>query len=166
MGAGRLVAFGALSEGRAGFAAPSGQGPLERRDSEDEPEPGPPYAAEYLHGLELFNRREFWECHEALEAIWLPLDGGPKLFYQGIIQTAAAFHHVTRTGRMGGARKLFEEARKKLELFRPRYGGLDVEALVARVTRLRDVADEIDRGAREGFDPAMFFELWPEGAPR
>jgi hypothetical protein len=144
------------------FAAPSGQGPLRREDSEHEPEPRPPYPAPYLEGLALFNRREFWECHEALEALWLPLSGGPKLFYQGIIQTAAAFHHVTHTGRFGGARKLFEEARKKLELFRPRYGGLDVDALLARVTRLRDVADEIDRGVRRGFDPALFFELRPE----
>jgi predicted metal-dependent hydrolase len=134
---------------------------------DDEPEPAPPWSEGYLEGLALFNARHFWECHEALEAIWLPLSAGPKLFYQAIIQTAAAFHHVTVTGRWNGARKLFEEARKKLWRYsesREWYGGIDVRDLTRRVTELRDIAAAIEEGRRpaDSFPADGFFELWPE----
>ncbi len=137
-----------------------GEGFPEHPEGEEEPEP--PYEHGYLEGLALFNARKFWECHEALEAIWLPLTAGPKLFYQGIIQTAAAFHHVCETGRWNGARKLFEEARKKLARYPARYGGLDCAALVERVTRCRDEAAALEEGRKAAFDQGLYFELWPD----
>ncbi|HVY61195.1 MAG TPA: DUF309 domain-containing protein, partial [Planctomycetota bacterium] len=59
-------------------------------------EPAPPYDPRYLEGLARFNAERFWDAHEALEEIWtdLPNGPGPKRFYQGLIQLAAAFHLV------------------------------------------------------------------------
>src|SRR5262249_12182792 len=131
----------------------------------DEPEPAPPYPEPYLEGLRRFNRRQFWDAHEALEHIWLPLlnPGGPKRFYQALIQVAAAFHHVTYTKRWVGARRLFEEADRKLADYPSRYGGLDVTALRARLPLLLRAVEAIERGESAGFDEALFFHLWPEG---
>ena len=128
-----------------------------------EEEPSPPWAPEYLEGLRLFNERQFYECHEALEAIWLPLSGGAVHFYQGLIQMAAGFDHATRTGRLGGARHCFEEARKKLARYAPRYGGLDTAGLCERLADLRDLAEAVDRGDAPSavFDETKFFRLEP-----
>ncbi len=135
------------------------------------PEPGdtppaPPYPEGYLEGLALFNGRAFWDCHEALEEIWLELDGGPKLFYQSIIQGAAAYFHVERTGRWHAARKLFEAAREKVALFRPAYMGLDTTELHDRFEGLRDLAGRVERGEADAdaFDESRYFELWPGDA--
>ena len=71
----------------------------------------------YLYGVDLFNRRYYWEAHEAWEAFWHTCDKSRTqgLFIQGLIQLAAALLR----GYMGterGTRKLYREARAKLEL--------------------------------------------------
>ncbi len=135
-------------------------------DLDPDSEPAPPYPPLYLEGLRLFNRGEFWECHEALEELWLPLDGGAKDFYQALIQTAGAFHHVTQTGRLGAARRLFELALEKLAAYadRERYGGLDIAQLGARIARARDEAAAVERGERASFEPELVFEIGPDEA--
>jgi predicted metal-dependent hydrolase len=37
---------------------------------------------QYLRGLELFNRREFFEAHEALEDVWRAAPAADKKFLQ------------------------------------------------------------------------------------
>ena len=59
-------------------------------------------------GVRLFNEREFWHAHEAWEELWLEEDDDDRvLFYQGLIQLAAAYHHMKR-GTFPGAVRLFE----------------------------------------------------------
>ena len=76
-------------------------------------------------GVRLFNEREFWHAHEAWEELWLEADDDDLvLFYQGLIQLAAAYHHMKR-GTFSGAVRLFDAARQKLERFPPDFCGLD-----------------------------------------
>jgi len=75
-------------------------------------------------GIALFNDREFWHAHEAWEEIWLKATGEEKVFLQGLIQLAAAYHHVQRGTLRGGAR-LFDAAFRKLEPFADGYFGID-----------------------------------------
>lgn len=130
-------------------------------------EPGDRYPQGYLEGLRLFNSREFWECHEELEGIWLQLEGEPRLFYQGLIQMAAAFHHVFHTGRWSAACRLFEQAREKLVGFSPRYMGLKVDDIVERLEQCRAAAARVEVGNRlpEETDDSMVFEVWPLDYP-
>lgn len=46
----------------------------------------------YRRGVELFNAGYYWECHEALEALWHAVghDTPQGQFLQGVIQVAAA----------------------------------------------------------------------------
>ena len=109
-------------------------------------------------GLELFNGRRFWHAHEAWEEIWLTSSGEEKTFLQGLIQLAAAYHHVQR-GTYRGAIRLFDAAFAKLDPFSAGYGGVDRAAAVetARRHRMRIAeADEID--AREYPTLALQFD--------
>ncbi|MEK7748740.1 MAG: DUF309 domain-containing protein [Bacteroidota bacterium] len=58
----------------------------------------------FAKGIELFNRGQFWEAHEAWEQIWWEREEEGRIFFQGIIQAAAAFHLVFENPRPAGAR--------------------------------------------------------------
>jgi predicted metal-dependent hydrolase len=64
-------------------------------------------------GVALFNRGEFFECHEVLEAAWLEAAGEDKVFLQGLIQVAVSFYHLRR-GNFSGAGRLLRAALEKL----------------------------------------------------
>jgi predicted metal-dependent hydrolase len=46
----------------------------------------------WLRGLDLFDQRFYWECHESFEAMWHALERGSLLhrLTQGLIQSAAS----------------------------------------------------------------------------
>jgi predicted metal-dependent hydrolase len=77
-------------------------------------------------GLELFNARRFFECHEAWEVVWKASESGEKLFIQGLIQVAAALVHIQR-GNLRGAVALYRKANDKLASPPPRYRALMIE---------------------------------------
>ncbi len=79
----------------------------------------------FWRGIERFNRQEFFECHEVLEEIWLEEPPEEKPFYQGIIQIAAAFHHVHNRN-LRGARSLMEAGAAKLRRYPAHHYGIDV----------------------------------------
>lgn len=70
----------------------------------------------YLFGVDLFNRRYYWEAHEAWEAVWHTCNKSAAhgLFVQGLIQISAALLRW-HMGTERGARKLYREGRAKLE---------------------------------------------------
>ena len=82
----------------------------------------------FLRGIEQFNRGEFFAAHETWEAIWLGASGRDKIFLQGTIQLAAAFHQRKR-GNARGARSLLRRAIEKLKEFPAVYRGVRVDRL-------------------------------------
>lgn len=72
----------------------------------------------------------FFEVHEVLERIWREVEGDVKRFLQGLIQIAAALHHVENANR-DGARALFIAGRDKIAPFAPAFQGVNVAALLA-----------------------------------
>src|SRR5690349_19335468 len=86
-----------------------------------------------LRGVDLFNEQKFWHAHEAWEEHWLRASGEEKTFLQGLIQLAAAYHHVQR-GTLRGAVRLFDAALAKLEAFADDYANVDRrEAILAAI---------------------------------
>ena len=65
-----------------------------------------------LHGLRLFNAREFFACHEVLEEIWRPARGPRRFFVQSVIHLAVGFHHFQRGNKAGAVRQLRKGLRK------------------------------------------------------
>ncbi len=86
----------------------------------------------FWRGIECFNRREFFTCHELLEEIWLEESEPEKPYYQGLIQVAAAFHHFLK-GNRAGTESLLRAGVEKLRNYPRDYGGLDLADLLAEL---------------------------------
>lgn len=84
------------------------------------------YPEKYLEGLRLFNEEEFFECHDVLEELWSEVIGEDKRFYQGLIQASVALFHFGNEN-FGGARKLYESARKNLDGYPAYHQGIDLQ---------------------------------------
>jgi predicted metal-dependent hydrolase len=83
--------------------------------------------AHYLGYFECFNRGLFYEAHDVLEELWLPVrhDADGK-FYQGLIQLAGAFVHLQKD-RLRPAAALFEKALVNLSRYPAVHHSLNVE---------------------------------------
>ena len=114
------------------------------------PETPPPYVPPerwrenptYLFGVDLYNHAYWWECHEALEALWHLTGhrGTEAAFLQGIIQAAAA-NLKRHMGSTEGARRLGREAAARLKSVEaPRYMGVDLPPFIRGVEE-RHVAE-------------------------
>jgi hypothetical protein len=87
---------------------------------------------EYLGGIELFNRGEYFECHEVLESLWQSAPEPERSFLHAVIQVAAALHHEQR-GNHKGARSVWQRARKKLIALPAQMMQVETAALVRQV---------------------------------
>ncbi len=96
-------------------------------------------------GIDLYNAGHYWNAHEAWEEVWLESERGMRNFYQGLIQVAAGFVHVTRNRYPGGV-KLLGSGIEKLELYRGDFMGVDLASLVAGAraarTRLLELGED------------------------
>jgi predicted metal-dependent hydrolase len=112
-------------------------------------------------GVEEFNTRRFFECHETLEDIWRAERRPLRQFYKGIIQVAAGFHHLGRNNWKGTVNKL-DSGTRYLEPFRPRYLGVDVRRLIEEARSCRSAIVDLGRERIAEFDrsriPAIAFD--------
>jgi predicted metal-dependent hydrolase len=84
---------------------------------------------ELLHrGIQLFNDREFFACHEVWEEAWTPERGPRRLFLQSLIHVAVGFYHCGR-GNPAGATRQLRKALRKLSMYVPSYEGVDTARL-------------------------------------
>lgn len=81
-----------------------------------------------LEGARRFNAGLYFEAHEAWEEVWLDSARELRLFYQGLIQIAAAFVHLRRN-EFPGTVKLLHEGLRKLEMYPAVTLGVDLGAL-------------------------------------
>src|ERR1044072_13319 len=72
------------------------------------------YPVEYIAGIDLYKAGEFHAAHDAWEERWMG-EVGPKekLFFQAMIQSAVAFHHLD-IGHPGAARQMYLRAKGKV----------------------------------------------------
>ena len=80
-------------------------------------------------GIALFNQGRYYDCHDALEALWMEADSVDKPFYQGILQIAVGFYHLSNHN-WRGATILLGEGVNRLRPFEPDYRGIAVARLV------------------------------------
>jgi predicted metal-dependent hydrolase len=82
------------------------------------------YDPRYLAGIVLFNRGDYFEAHEAWEALWMDTAGPDKAFYQGLIQAAVGLCHFCN-GNVRGAVKLYHSSRGYLDRYGAAHLGMD-----------------------------------------
>ena len=46
-------------------------------------------------GIVEFNDEAFFECHDTLEEVWMEVRGQERLFFQGLVQVAVGYYHLT-----------------------------------------------------------------------
>jgi len=86
----------------------------------------------FQKGLEAFNSGHFYDAHEHWEEVWLETQNPDKMFLQGLIQVAAAFHHYSRANSLG-CRNLLHAGLLKLDFFPEEHRGLAIELLRASI---------------------------------
>ena len=130
------------------------EGPSANADGSDwrREAPLPPDVAK---GIDELNRREFFECHETIEAVWLIADDRVRLFYQGILQVGVACYHV-ENGNWRGATNLISGGIEKLEGFAPDWQGVDVDALLTQARRCEEEIRRLGPDKLGKFDRALF----------
>lgn len=94
-----------------------------------------PPPAGLRRGIQQFNAREYFECHETLEAIWNEEPGPVRTLYKGILQVGVGCYHLLRANYHGATIKLRSGA-NYLEPFAPRCMAVDVAQLIAEARRL------------------------------
>ncbi len=97
------------------------------------------HARHYLGYFACFNKQLYYEAHDVLEELWLPIRGTPQArFYQGLIQLAGGFVHLQKTVASGGrfnriapAGRLFALALANFEGYPAHHAGIDLDAVRA-----------------------------------
>ena len=108
-----------------------------RRRDKGAVEPAPAVGLDGLReGVDLFNKGEFWEAHEAWEGAWMPHRKEPESdFYKGLVQVAAGCYHYRRHNRAGALIK-WRTGADYLRPHLPRHEGIELSALVAAVEKV------------------------------
>jgi len=102
-----------------------------------------------LRGIEQFNRREYFECHETLEELWneerawlrrqdvrSATGPGCDTLYKGILQVGVGCYHLLRHNYHGSTVKL-QSGADYLEPFTPVCMTVEVERLIGDARSLR-----------------------------
>ncbi len=88
-----------------------------------------------LRGIEQFNRREYFEAHETLEALWNDEPDVCRVLYKGILQVGVGCYHLLRGNRRGALLKL-QSGSEYLTPFAPRCMGVEIGRLIADARHL------------------------------
>ena len=96
-----------------------------------------PVDERFKRGLELFEKREYFECHEVIEELWLETakTDAYRDLYQGVIQAAAAMYQFER-GIFSGAKGLAKSSVGYLEKYTPEALGCEVAVFIERMCQL------------------------------
>ena len=98
---------------------------------------------EFAHGVKLFNGGQFWHAHEAWELIWDAHEEDERLFFQGLIQLAAAYHHLIVKRNYQGLVNNLDKAYAKLEVFQPEYLGVLVTPLLRFIEQAKKEVEKL-----------------------
>ncbi len=112
-------------------------------------------SAEFIRGLEEFNRGEFFAQHETLEDLWIAETDEVRSLYKGILQIGVGYHHLLDRHNYRGAVSKLESGCRWLRAFRPRCMGVDVTRLIEDAQRALAQLTELGPERVDLFDRAL-----------
>lgn len=112
----------------------------------------PPLPRDFVKAISLFNRRYYWETHEVLEDIWREETGERRLFYQALIQAAAALYHVLNDNPKGVLKLVPESLNKFKASPQGNPWKIDILPLITALNSYKTQSEEILALLRVGFD--------------
>ncbi len=114
-------------------------------------------------GILLINKGEYFEAHEELEAAWKEEKAKVRELYQGILEGAVTYLHITR-GNYAGALKVYGRSMRWLKDWPEICRGVDVGQF------RRDLSEAIAEVQRLGQARSVEFDrsllkpvIWKEG---
>lgn len=113
---------------------------------------------DFEKGIQLFNEKKFWEAHEAWEEVWLRNKNDERIFFQGLIQCAAALHQLNRNI-YHGTQKHIKNALWKLEPFLPVCNGIDVAQFVYDIKQVLEVTNQLGQEQLKNFNKKLIPEI-------
>lgn len=123
-----------------------------------------PLSARARHGLELFNRGEYFEAHEVLEEAWNEDDTAGRELYRAILQVAVAYLQIER-GNYNGALKMFLRLRQWIDPLPERCRGVEVGRLRDDARRVYEALIALGRPRIAEFDRSLFQPVRYREAP-
>ena len=90
-------------------------------------------------GLPLIREGAYFKAHEELEDEWRTAPAAERDFLQGLVHVAVAWLHAERGNRNGCERQLVK-AERRLDGYRPRHRGIDVDEILDDVATARRIA--------------------------
>ena len=87
----------------------------------------------FIHAVNAFNEKDFFECHEILEDIWFDVRDDSRDFYQGLLHIAVGLYHLTKKKNTKGTILQFNKAIVKLSPYEKNFNGIDLEMLLKQV---------------------------------
>jgi predicted metal-dependent hydrolase len=111
-----------------------------------------------LLAISQFNNRNWFECHETLEDLWMGEHGGMRDFYQGILQISVAMHHW-KNGNFDGAISLLKGGVVYLINVQPVCRQVDVADFIAAANRVRDALAGLGKNRMPELEPSLIPRL-------
>ncbi|EOA28549.1 hypothetical protein CARUB_v10024764mg [Capsella rubella] len=62
----------------------------------------------FEEAVALFNKRDYYKSHDALEALWIQAEEPTRTLFHGILQCAVGFHHLFNSNHKGAMMELGE----------------------------------------------------------
>lgn len=90
----------------------------------------------FWRAIAQFNQKDYYECHDTLEALWMEATEPERSFYQGLLQLAVACYHLSQ-GNQRGAILLLGEGIKRLKPYGADYAAINVVQLVEQAKSLQ-----------------------------
>nr|YP_002048924.1 hypothetical protein PCC_0265 [Paulinella chromatophora]ACB42714.1 hypothetical protein PCC_0265 [Paulinella chromatophora] len=81
-----------------------------------------------FQGIELFNKQQWYHCHDTFESIWFELSGNERAIIQLFLQITVACLHIER-GNSKGAAIILGESLASLKSFNSSGLGIDLNSL-------------------------------------
>lgn len=113
-----------------------------------------PLSSLAIRGLEEFNRGEYFEAHESLEAAWNEDTTPGRELYRAILQVAVAYLQIER-GNYNGAIKMFLRVRQWIEPLPDECRGVDVARLRADASQVRETLISLGPAGIQTFDRSL-----------
>jgi len=107
---------------------------------------------DFAKGVEEFNQRQFYDCHETLEGVWQKYLEPDRELIQGIIQIAVGYYHLLNDNSVG-ALKLLRRGVWRVEKFAPGHFNLDLTPFIA------NVSDDIACTEKNAHPPVMTLRI-------
>jgi hypothetical protein len=108
-----------------------------------------------LKGIELFNEKQYFECHEVIEEAWIEEADPVRIMYQGILQVGVACYHIENKN-WRGAMKVLDRGTSKLRRFEPTCMGIDLAKLLRDAETVRHELMRLGPDWQGEFNPEAF----------